>query len=331
MFDGINLFFANALKWINSWVGNYGWSVVIFTFMIRLVLLPLTAKSRKGMRSMTKVQPKMQELQKKYGNDKEKLNKKMMELYQKEHVSPTSGCLPMLLQWPILLLMFTAMRVVANEHTIQMLLDLMNNADVSMQGWLWIKNVFQPDSFLATILPAAGSNLAVISPIGYSSILTQENIEAARAFLQTPEYAAIAAQYGANAFVQLPLNFLITSFTVALPNSFYAFFHYANGLFILPILAGVSQFLMTKLTNPEQKQPEGQQLAQQNDAANAMNSGFMKWFFPLFSVWICASSNSAFSIYWMTVNIISILETVVLNKVFDMQDAKAELKAGKRD
>ena len=52
-----------------------------------------------------------------------------------------------------------------------------------------------------------------------------------------------------------------------------------------------------------------------------LNSGFMKWFFPLFSVWICASSNAAFSIYWMAVNVISIIQTVILNKYFERKDA----------
>ena len=129
MFDGINSLFVSALNWIYSWVGNYGWSVVVFTLMIRLLVLPLDVKSRRGMRNMTRVQPKVAALQKKYANDKEKLNTKMMELYRKEHVSPTAGCLPMLLQWPILIFMFTAMRVVANEHTIQMIMDMKNGIE----------------------------------------------------------------------------------------------------------------------------------------------------------------------------------------------------------
>ena len=178
MFDSINLFFINALKWIHGWVGNYGWSVVVFTLLIRLCVLPLDIKSRRGMYAMNRVQPKMQELQKKYANDKEKLNRKMMELYKKEHVSPTAGCLPLLLQWPILIFMFTAMRVFANEQTIEMILNLKNGIEPTLQSWLWIKNVFQPDSFTSSILPAIGDKLMTISPVGYSKVLTAENIAA---------------------------------------------------------------------------------------------------------------------------------------------------------
>lgn len=319
MFDSINLFFINVLQWIHGWVGNYGWSVVVFTLLIRLCVLPLDIKSRRGMYAMNRVQPKMQELQKKYADDKDKLNRKMMELYKKEHVSPTAGCLPLLLQWPILIFMFTAMRVFANEQTIQMLLNLKDGIEPTLQSWLWIKNVFQPDSFTASILPAIGDQLQTITAVGYSKVLTAENIEAARAFLASSDYAMKAATYGAEAFKQIQLNFLIIRPTLMLPTSIANLFQYANGLFILPILAGVSQFVMNSVMSGKQtKKPEA------GDNPMNMNSGFMKWFFPLFSVWICASSNAAFSIYWMAVNVISIIQTVILNKYFERKDALRE-------
>ena len=275
MFDGINSLFVSALNWIYSWVGNYGWSVVVFTLMIRLLVLPLDVKSRRGMRNMTRIQPKVAALQKKYANDKEKLNTKMMELYRKEHVSPTAGCLPMLLQWPILIFMFTAMRVVANEHTIQMILDMKNGIEPVFQSWLWIKNVFQPDSFTSTILPAVGDQLMAITPVGYSKILSAENIQIAKEFLASTEYATIAAQYGSEAFTRLQMNFIFFQPVITLPTSFAAMMQYANGLFILPILAAVSQFFMSQWMNGTQKKTEEQKLAEQNDTANAMNSGFM--------------------------------------------------------
>jgi YidC/Oxa1 family membrane protein insertase len=320
MFDGINSLFVSALNWIYSWVGNYGWSVVVFTLMIRLIVLPLEIKSRKGMRATQRVQPKVAALQKKYANDKEKLNQKMMELYKKEGVSPTAGCLPLLLSMPILFIMFTAMRVVANEQTIMMILNLMNNVEVELEGWLWIKNVFQPDSFSSTILPAVGDQLMAITPVRYSSILTEENITMAREFLSSAEYSAIAAEYGAGEFIRLQLNFIIARPVLVLPKSFSALMEYANGLFLLPVLAGVSQYLMTVLQNG--KMSAEQKAAQENNPAN---NGFMKWFFPLFSVWICATSNSAFSIYWMAVNVMMIVQNYALNIYFDRQDAKEAL------
>ena len=330
MFDGINLAFYNALQWIYSWVGNYGWAVVVFTFLIRLVLLPLDIKSRKSMRSMSKLQPKLAVLQQKYANDKEKLNQKTMELYKKENVSPTSGCLPMLLQWPILIFMFTAMRVAASTHTVEMIEQIMNTGKMPvMQSWLWIKNVFQPDSFMASILPAHGSTLASVTPVGYSTVLTQERIAAVKEFLSSQEYLTFLTNNGlTGAFTTLPLNFIFVQPTLTIPTSLANLWTYANGLFILPILAALSQFFMTKLTSNTQKSPETAPTAQQQqqaDAANAMNSGFMKWFFPLFSLWICATNNSAFPIYWMAVNVVQIVEPVLINPSLDRKEAAENL------
>ena len=318
--------FQSVLEWIYRWVGNYGWSVVVFTLLIRMIMLPLDIKSKKSMRAMNKIQPKVALLQKKYANDKDKLNLKLNELYRKEHVSPMASCLPMLITLPILWFMFAAMRNMANEHTVQMILGIAETGEVpAMQSWLWIKNVFQPDSFMSTILPKVGDTLKTIVPVSGSSILTEANIEAARAFLATEQYAAIAAQYGANAFTSIQLNLVFFHPVLTLPTSFANLFQYANGLFILPVLAAVSQFLMTKFTNGNNLKKDENVPEEQQAAANAMNSGFMKWFFPLFSLWICAGYNAAFAIYWMAANVIQVVQQVIVNWYFDRQDRIAAM------
>lgn len=339
-------YFMMFLNWINGWVGNYGWSIVLFTLFIRLVLLPLDIKSKKSMRAMTRIQPKMAALQAKYANDRDKLNQKMNELYRKEHVSPMSGCLPMLIQMPILFIMFSAMRTVGNERTISMIMGMKETGTLesgTLQNWLWIKNVFMPDSFTATILPPVGDPLRLIQPMKSSAILTQENIEAARAFLASDAYNAIAYNYApASAFTTFRLNLLFFAPTITLPTSLSNLIQYANGLFILPLMAGASQFLMTKIMSGKQEKDKAKdksavptvQQKQQEDAAaaaNAMNSPMMKWFFPLFSVWICATSNAAFSIYWMAANVIQIVQQLVVNAWFDRQDAKAAAQEGSTD
>lgn len=342
-------YFMMFLNWINSWVGNYGWSIVVFTLIVRLILLPLDIKSKKSMRAMTKIQPKMVALQQKYANDRDKLNQKMSELYRKEHVSPLSGCLPMLIQMPILFIMFAAMRTVGNERTISMILDMKETGVLkpgTLQSWLWIKNVFMPDSFSATILPPVGDTLRLIQPSNSSAILTQENIEAARAFLASDAYNAIAVNYApAIAFTRIQIPLIFFNPTITLPSSFANLIQYANGLFILPLLAGASQFLMTKIMNGSQKDKDKDkdkdknavptvQQKEESDAAaaaNAMNSPMMKWFFPIFSIWICATSNAAFSIYWMAANVIQIAQQLLVNVWFERQDAKAEAQEGATD
>lgn len=299
----ISAFLKNILDAIVGFVGNYGWSVVIFTFLIRLVLTPLDVKSKKSMRRMQEIQPKVEKLQKKYANDKDKLNIKMSELYKKEKVNPMSSCLPLLLSMPILFCMWDAMRCVANEHTVQMLLDMKNGVfdPANMQSWLWIKNVFQPDSFSATIVPAVGDQLKMISPIT-GTLLTEENLAIVREFLQTEEYAAIAAQYGASSLLYKAPVFL---WTITIPSQF-------NGLFILPILAFVTQFLSTKITNAQQTQ-------QQKD-----QNKLMTWLFPIISIFFCASYNAAFAIYWVFVNIFMLLQQLAINWWFDHKTPKQE-------
>ena len=331
-------YFMMFLNWINSWVGNYGWSIVVFTLIIRLILLPLDIKQKKSMRAMSRIQPQMQALQAKYANDKDKLNQKMSELYRREHVSPLSGCLPLLIQMPILFIMFAAMRTVGNERTVSMILGMKETGTLEphvLEGWLWIKNVFMPDSFTSTMLPPVGDALRLIQPSNSSAILTPENIEAARTFLASDAYNAIAVNYApASAFLVTKLNLLFFQPVITLPTSFANLIKYANGLFILPLMAGASQFLMTKIMNGQQKKKEQKQEtvpAKPEDdsaaaAANAMNSPMMKWFFPLFSVYICATSNAAFSIYWMAANVIQIVQQLAVNYWFDRQDKKEALE-----
>ena len=339
----ISTFFKEILDFIFRLTGNYGWSVIIFTLLIRMLLLPLDLKSRKSMRAMSRLQPKLNELQRKYGNDKEKLTKKTQELYKQEGVSMFSGCLPMLIQLPILWFMFAAMRVTANEHTVRMLVDWAASVEAgvdyhpALQGWLWIKNVFQPDSFSSTVLPAFKSTLAGITAVDGSSVLTAENIQIAKDFLSSDAYRSICIDWGSGNFLNIPMNFIIMRFTFRIPTSITALLHDANGLFILPVLAAVSQLFMTKVTG--QTAPQGDQAQQNKPVAqgqnsndpnaqmNPMNSGMMKWFFPIFSLYICATSNAAFALYWMTVNVLAIVQNIAINKYFDYKDKQAELNA----
>lgn len=324
-------YFKSILEWIFSWVGNYGWSIVVFTVLVRLVLLPLDIKSKKSMRAMNRVQPKVQALQKKYANDRDKLNLKLNELYRKEKVSPMAGCLPMLISLPVLWWMFGAMRNLGNEHTISMVLHIMETGEVpAMQSWLWIKNVFQPDSFASTILPTVESLKSIVAVNG-SEILTEANIAMAKEFLGTAEYAAIAAQYGADQFMHLQLSLVFFNPVLTLPKSFSALFQYSNGLFILPLLSAVSQFFMTKITGSAPKQQVDNVSDEQQAAANAMNSGFMKWFFPLFSLYICAQYNAAFAIYWMAANVIQIMQQVIVNWYLDRKDRQQAIEANEAE
>ena len=430
---GINGFFISILEGIHGFVGNYGWSVVIFTLLIRFVLLPLDVKQRKSMRAMQKIQPKQMELQRKYGKDQEKYNKKLQELYRKENVKPLAGCLPMLISFPLLIIMFSAMRNLASEQSARMLLGIVESmpaladgisvqaalsaisidlsalsitpeqitailegvtltaeqtqaiqalttatfstdqisaiaslltseqavllneqlemflstitltadqaqtlaSNIEFESWLWIKNVFEPDSFMNSILPAAREitqdNASILtslqlSEISGSEVLTKANLEIIASFLRTPAYESIAAAVGAEDFMRIPLNLVFFQPTLTLPTSWSALINSANGLFILPLFAALSQVFMTKLITP--KQPDTPAPAGQRQQSNPMNGAFMKWFMPLLSLWWCAGYNAAFAIYWCAVNVIQIVQNYLINRYFDRKDRQAaELEA----
>ncbi|MBD3333800.1 membrane protein insertase YidC [candidate division GN15 bacterium] len=91
-------------------IGNYGMVIIVFAFLVKLITLPLSLKSFKSMQAMKELQPKMEEMRKKFKKDPQKLNQEMMKLYKKHGVNPMSGCLPILPQMPLFIAMFTVFR-----------------------------------------------------------------------------------------------------------------------------------------------------------------------------------------------------------------------------
>ena len=94
------------LDWIYQFVGNYGGALILFTLAIKILLLPLGLKQQKSMTKMQKLQPQLAALQEKYKNDRNTLGQETMKLYKKYDVSPAGGCLPLLIQLPILFALY---------------------------------------------------------------------------------------------------------------------------------------------------------------------------------------------------------------------------------
>ena len=335
----MNDFLFNILAWIRSWVGSWGWSMVVFTVMIRLVLTPLDIKSRVSMRKTTKLQPQLQALQKKYANDKEKLNAKTAELYKKEHINPLSSCLPLLLTWPILIAVFGAMRMAANKELLMQLTQILNNEVPTLERWLWIKNLWMPDSLFAASMPDLNtlrqiptdqwvtwfngldqSNLPVLmKDLGLTvDSFSQNNLAATLqtmiGTLKDPgaiyENAAYAKAIAVNP--SWTFNLLITQFSLV--NEY-------NGWLLLPVLSAATQMAMTKLMGTNQQQPAAQ-------GSGAGTGKFMQWFFPMFSLVICLSYSSAFALYWVAGNLVSSAQTLIINKILDNKEKAASAVAG---
>lgn len=320
----MNDFLVAILNGINSVIHNYGWSMVVFTLLIKLLLLPLDYKSRKSMRRMTKLQPQIAKLQKKYANDKEKLNQKSAELYRREGVNPMSGCLPLLVSMAILWIMFAAMRTVANTEMASQALNLLTTGTQANESWLWIKNIWMPDSPFNPVI-ADNANLRMIPADIWAKVFVSLDPASVTALAQYGiDAATISGETVFAALQTLPIYAQETQLWATMPQlnllivnlSIYA---HNNGWFILPILAAVTQYLMT-LSQP-------QPTADPNNPAAGTNK-FMKYFFPLFSLWICSSYNAIFALYWVVSNVFAWVQGLVMNKMFEKMDENQVETAG---
>jgi YidC/Oxa1 family membrane protein insertase len=138
---GILAIIAKPLFWfmelIHAVLGNWGWTIVVFTILIKLALFPLSAAGFRSMAKMKLVTPKMTEVRERYKNDPQKMNQAMMELYKTEKINPLGGCLPILIQMPVFLALYWVLQ-----------------ASVEMRGapWMgWITDLTVPDPLF--ILP----------------------------------------------------------------------------------------------------------------------------------------------------------------------------------
>jgi YidC/Oxa1 family membrane protein insertase len=130
--------YVQFLKWslesIGDKVGNGGLAIVVFTIIVRTLILPVTVRSIKSMKAMQDIQPKLKELQKKYKSDRMKMQQETMALYQAYGVNPIAGCLPMLLQIPIFIGVYTAINGLSRS-----------DAGVWAGGFLWLDHLKEPD------------------------------------------------------------------------------------------------------------------------------------------------------------------------------------------
>ena len=110
IYNLLQQFFAFLLNTTDKYVGNFGISIIVVTILIKILLLPLTLKQDKSMKEMKKLQPELEKIKQKYANDKQMLNIKTMELYKEHKVNPLGGCLPLLIQLPILIALFGVLR-----------------------------------------------------------------------------------------------------------------------------------------------------------------------------------------------------------------------------
>lgn len=321
----LNSLLLTLIKALHSIINNYALTIIVFTILIKLVVMPLNLKSRRSTMRMSSLAPKQKALQEKYKDDQEKLNQKLQELYRKEGVNPMGSCLPMLISMVILFAMFYALRTFANEQLVSQFLTFYHNPEIDphtlVEPFLWIKNLWMPDSPFATYMPdvqslrmvdfkvwndvsaklvAAGTIPEALN-FANANDLTNYITQVVTPFVSSAAYAPyIAPVVGLG-----NLNILgIIRFSI---------YQEGNGWFLLPILSVVSQIFMQKLTMKNTQMDPSQESSQK----------MMIYVMTFMSLYFCASYNSAFALHWVVSNIYAIIEQIGFNKYFEQQDRKA--------
>lgn len=147
----------SILVFLHNDIGfGWGMSIVMLTVIVRVVMLPLSMKQFRSMQAMQKLQPEIKKIQKKYKDDRQKMNQEMMKFYQENKVNPLGSCLPLILQMPVFISLFYLLRDSLAEHLSQ------------TKGWLFISDLTEPATGLALVVLIA---IFVVSQIGSTLLM----------------------------------------------------------------------------------------------------------------------------------------------------------------
>lgn len=283
-------FFANIFGYlldiINQFVNNYGLAIILFTAIIKLIMLPLSIKQQRSMKKNVELQEKLKVIQFKYKNDPEKLNKETMDLYKQEKMSPFSGCFSAIMQFILLISIF---------YMVRFPLTYMEKVDKSK-----IDTYTQQIKDAGMDVSQAYSEIDIIREINF---LRENNPED-----ETLKNININMNFLGLDLSKIPQQNL-SDWTV----------------YIIPILYILSTFVSMRittsmqnagkdkkeLTDGENKEIERNEM----EDAMAQSNKMMSWMMPIMSVSISLVAPLGLALYWLVNNLLMIGERLVLNKV----------------
>ena len=292
--------FAWLVRLFYNLTNSYGVALILFTLVIKLIMLPFQMKSKKSMMRMSRVSGQMQELQKRYAKNQAKLQEEMQKLYEEEGVNPMSGCLWSLIPFPILIALYSIIRqpithfMLLSKDVLQTVVQSAADAGVNLT------NIVMMDK--ATGTPALKDGLYQLASYGQINL-----VKAVQEMgLSTPE-----------GWFDMNYNFLGLDLT-ATPWEYvknFTFTWAVIGVILIPILAGLSQFVFSKLTMKTQPQA---------DAAGGASMKSMMYMMPLMSVYIAFIMPAALGVYWIAQSVFSLIQEAILNKTFSAKLSEEE-------
>lgn len=276
---------------------NYGLAIIIFTLIVRLALMPLTFKQYQSSAKMQKLQPQLNEIQKRYKDDKEKLNQEMMKLYQENNYNPASGCLPMLLQLPIIMSLY------------------------------WV--IGQPLKFMLRKSPEAIDKIVEVAASGLGKTIqqmsTQKELLAMNYFSDFPDKLSQVSQYlskseliNFNSFLGLHLG-ETAQYQPAILFGPKAGIYIP--LFILVIIATVTTYISSKLAMPSMNNANSQK------GAMGCTNNSMLLMGPVMTLMFSFSLPAGIILYWMAGYVVAIFQQLYVNKHILKKNQKPEQAA----
>ena len=295
------------IEHIYNLVSNYGLAIIIFTVIIKLILIPLNVRSQKAMKKQQKIQPLIADLQKKYANDQEKLQREMTKIYKENNISMTGGCLPMLIQMPILIGLYQVIQKPLS-YLVGITRDMWNSAP-------FINEVIRLQKAMVDL----GHN------IGNLANMTMEQL-ANNSQIQLSRWAEIVgtngtALEGVNGSVHpwvLNFNFL----GLDLANAPSAAFNYIMrldfsnwsiiALLAIPLLAVISSVISMKVTQAQ----SGQNNNNDNSQAAQMSKS-MGLMMPVMTAFFTVTLPAGLGLYWIISSVTQIIQQLVTNLYLD--------------
>lgn len=309
-------FIADFFRWVidafYGVFGNYVVAALLAALVSRLLILPLDIRQRRNSRKTAMLSGEVESIRKRYANAApNEVQLRIQKLYKENGVGTMSGCLPLLIQFPLLLAFFGALSSIANREILSTILRAAETGgqSVELAGFLWVHNIWQPDTGSAGVLPNASDFLSFIQR--NASTITPQALQ----LLQNKgilSYSSGALSVNTQLYNMLT-DSIISSNGLSSVN---------NGWFGLPALAAGTQFLQQWLTSRK---------AAANPGAaadpNAQASGMMKYIMPVLTFIFTMSSNAVFGLYWTFTNVYAIAVEYIFNYFYDRKQKRLQPKA----
>lgn len=286
---------------IYNLVQNYGLAIILFTVIIKLVLMPLQIRSQKAMKKQQKIQPIIAELQKKYANDQQKLSAEMMKVYKENNVSMSGGCLPLLIQMPILYALY---RVIQRPLTYIKSVDFMSETVA--------ENVKLVLSMMKEKFPADIGNLA-------ESTVEQINKMYQIQLSTWADKLGLAKDFGWDInfnFLGLDLSGLPSKSVSAILSGNFSDIGTVL-LILIPVAAMLATWFSMKQSQSMTQNPNVK--PNEDDPTQSMNKS-MSLMMPLMTGFFTFTLPSGIGIYWIISSVMQIVQQYVLNKYFERKE-----------